>query len=348
MARDHYLPAAWIGHFSKEAETGPYRDRRVWVARRGSPDVKVLAARTVGYRKNLYDLKTPIEGLSTADSRWRMYEHRIPEAMRDVEAAADGSRRLPFETWIRVLVPMIAGAFVRGLDYGEVGERNAEARWPEGPPEGVVVDPNMDRLLDHQIVMGLILFARWGLVVSTAEALTLPDIGVVPFVARNGGVGMLFPLTPRVALALSRGPGNMRAIFEDETWEMAGLTKQVDPPTLAALLAAAAGCSRSEVYARSESAARHAAALLERPRTRFMPSPEWLRPLVAYRPEFVGRYFELAGLAARRPASPSEYLYFSGDRYWTRNPRGSDKSPEARRARAEQGEHPPALRPEES
>ncbi len=330
MAKDHYLPASWIGQFSEPADQPlAHRDRKVFLARRGSLRVLPQAARAVGFRKNLYAIKTPlVPTLTTADQRWAMYEPRIPAAI--AELAASDTQSLTLETWFRTLVPMVAGAFVRTLDYGDIAPANVARVWPEGLPDGVVVDSNMDRLIDHQILMGLLLYCRWGLIRSSAGELVLPDTGVAPAVMRKGQVGMVFPLTPRLAVTITRGPGNLRAIWADGRWVMAGFTAQTDPDVLESVIRSAITCARSAVFTADERSAAAAAELLQEPRSTFLASPRWLDPIPTFRQEFGDKYFEASDAVDRVPSSPDEYLYFSGDRFWTKGARGRRK-PDPRR-----------------
>jgi hypothetical protein len=115
MAGDHYLPAAFLARFSYE-KSMPMRNRRVWVLRAGQTRAHPQRAEKVGFVNNLYYLRSP--GFSSpdiVDETWQGYEQRLGDAL---DILLDRSvPSIDAETWLRVLVPFVAGLFVRGPEF---------------------------------------------------------------------------------------------------------------------------------------------------------------------------------------------------------------------------------------
>ena len=230
MARDHYLPAAFIGRFSDESRPGlSARERRVWVAhtprRRPSNPATIVYCRasTVGYSNDLYDL--PRQHLpgnaqdqpASVDS-WR-YEPELPHVLDEL---CNGGT-LSLSDWLHVAVPFVAGLFVRGTDFnaryesrlGGISEKiEAES------PGWSSFNTNFARATEMSCLLVPIMAASWTVHhAPLAIDIVTNSVGLIPsFDPRLRRTGWAIPLDPKAVLMLL--PGNRRcfASHGDKDW----------------------------------------------------------------------------------------------------------------------------------
>jgi hypothetical protein len=221
VARDHYLPASWIGRFSTDPSVAA-RDRVIFAGRKGSSKVFQTKAEKVGYTNNLYRVSDPVTAgnidPNTVDTAVSGYESALP-VMLD---CLDRGELVALQPWLRTLVPFVASIFVRGNDFAT----RFEAR-PVIKMSGVSSSDytNGARLIEFQRLLAPVLCARWVVLHQKCpEPLILNNLGVMP--TRDLGIdewgwavpiGMhailgVFPRATRT-IAQYRG-GSWRAVIE--------------------------------------------------------------------------------------------------------------------------------------
>jgi hypothetical protein len=162
MPRDHYLPAAFLGRFTGDSNPN-FRKRKLWVLRRGQAAPFNTAAENVGGINDLYTLQDSPYGPDFVDKVWQPYERRLVAALDELAnpypSSVDG------ETWLRVLVPFVAGIFVRGPDFTRRFESNPvvsgaaeafgqDAKWMRN-------NTNVARVMAFQWLLSPIMAAQW-------------------------------------------------------------------------------------------------------------------------------------------------------------------------------------------
>ena len=114
-AKQHYLPASFIGRFSNEKK-GSLRERTVWVLEKGTSRSVERKAEDIGYLFNFYLLNgTQAIPDSSIDDIWGAYEKKLNSALTALSDFRQKS--IDANTWLRVLVPFVAGLFVRGPEF---------------------------------------------------------------------------------------------------------------------------------------------------------------------------------------------------------------------------------------
>src|SRR5947209_6550054 len=106
MAKDHYLPAAFIGRFSQDT-LGALRDRHIWVNNGKARKILKSTPASIGYKKGLYNLK---DG-SNID-KWD-YESSLNITLTKIS----NRQQISLDDWLRIAVPFITGLFVRGKEF---------------------------------------------------------------------------------------------------------------------------------------------------------------------------------------------------------------------------------------
>lgn len=213
MARDHFIPAAFLGRFSSD-EGHPSRRRRLTVLRPQSLRPHHARAETIGSVKYLYDVDfdTSISqyGAHFVDALWGEYEARLPTAL---DMLAEGTCDL--DHWINVLVPFVASLLVRDRWYSE---RLANAHRRDNAELGLedfILDDtnlNLNRIIGRNRFMGRLLVSEWG-VSETSHDLCTSDLGyafVVDQVGHEGTawdrVSVLVPVSRRTLLVIRPEP----------------------------------------------------------------------------------------------------------------------------------------------
>lgn len=170
--------------------------------------------------------KTPLFGMKPdfVDSFWNGYEAGIPTAIaRLVQSPRDP---IDAETWLRVLVPLIAATLVRGPDFATRFETDELLKriGRERGPTWITSNTNTARLLALQRVLGPIMAADWRVLhCPSREAAIVNDTGYVDQHQSGLGLhGLIFPLCSTAILSLTAMPTdyNRRILFDagDGDW----------------------------------------------------------------------------------------------------------------------------------
>ncbi len=210
MAKDHYLPAGFIGRFSSDA-TGAYRDRKLWTYNVKARKTLNTAASAIGYKKGLYNLH---DG-RTVD-KWD-YEGPLNRVLDDIANSKD----VTLDDWVHIAVPFITGLFVRGKEFNERYENMPMMK--EFMKSGMVNPDNTNgsRIMRLQRQLSPVIAARW--VVLHNSDPTTPmisnDLGLVLTQdSNNGAVGWAIPLDPQTVLGIFPQKVRRIARYNGSTW----------------------------------------------------------------------------------------------------------------------------------
>ena len=223
MAKDHYLPAGFIGRFSSDT-TGAYRDRRLWIYNSKAGKTLNIAAGAIGYKQGLYDLH---DG-KTID-KWG-YEGPLNGVLDDMVQG----KEITLDDWVRIAVPFVTGLFVRGKEFDERYENMPLIKAVAGR-----VNPdntNGSRILRLQRQLAPVMAARWVVLHNVdpgASPFISNDLGLVG--TQNGvtkAVGWAIPLDPQTLLGIF--PQKIRAIGRYDSGAWCANIEHLSPP--AALL----------------------------------------------------------------------------------------------------------------
>jgi hypothetical protein len=114
----HWIPAVVLGGFSADTDRPKPRDRRLYVQHRDQHSPRITGAKNLAYVRGLYDWDgdgpLPDIDVDTLDDTFNPYERQLPAAFQEINAS---SGLLPFEPWIRTLVPYVAGLTVRAPHF---------------------------------------------------------------------------------------------------------------------------------------------------------------------------------------------------------------------------------------
>ena len=254
MARDHYLPAAFIGRFSDENQPRrPARERKVWVARVPSPSSARPAATrcrasAIGYSRGLYGMPSQhlpehARNQPTSVDSWR-YE---PELPRVLDALRDG-QTLTLSDWLHVAVPFVAGLFVRGTDFnaryesrlGGISEKieAASQGWN-------AFNTNFARTVEMDCLLLPVMAASWTVHHAPLAAdIVTNNVGLVPaYDPRLRRSGWAVPLDPRTGLMLLPGSRRCFASHGSKGWTATIEHLPQTPGFFSGLNSAAAQCA---------------------------------------------------------------------------------------------------------
>jgi hypothetical protein len=206
MARDHILPAAFIGSFSNERIT-PLRRRHVAVIRRGSGLVTTTRAESIAFENRLYDMKLgrsrddpPVRDL---DRTWQRYEDNLNAALDRLA----GRQAIDASTWLRTLVPFCAGLMCRHPEFASRATIEARVLSPNDPHRLQRVSDeervNAARWLEMNFLLTPILAASWTVhhLPATCPDVTT-DLGFCAYRNTSGETGIIVPISRRAALGL--------------------------------------------------------------------------------------------------------------------------------------------------
>lgn len=152
----HYVPAAFLGRFSSST-TGRSRRRKLWVQDASAAAPYETKAEKLATEIGLYDVDDETLGTAaTADIAWG-YEGFLTPAL---DALTDAEGTLDAKSWIRGVVPFIAGLFVRGPEFQDEFARRIAPALPE-----IGIDPASNataaRLIDLQTLLAPIMASRF-------------------------------------------------------------------------------------------------------------------------------------------------------------------------------------------
>lgn len=217
MSRDHYLPAAFMGGFSIDTSSPRARERPLWVGFRNDIVIPVLSsAQSVGFRRDFY---TVADGAASVDAVWSGYESKLLGAIAELlDPTEDG---VSAETWLRTLVPFVAGLFVRGPDF----DRRFDARIA-----GVVdasslawqkTNRNQARLLEMQRLLAPVMAARWVLVKFAANTSVVTNelgLALTGTLGSDKVQGWVVPLNSKAVLGILPTPGRRILVRRAGRW----------------------------------------------------------------------------------------------------------------------------------
>lgn len=221
-ALHHYLPAGFLGRFSTDT-TGPLRERSLYVMMQNRDGAAATTAEAIGYEKDLYTLygvfsnQTP----SAVDDVWASYEQRLGPALD--ELAKSGQKTISANTWLRVLVPFVAGLFVRGPEFGK---RYEERSVPKSmydnngfvTPEWRNDNTNNARLIEFQRLLAPVMAARWVVMhTKDSHSVITNELGFTIFQPPDGSEpGIAIPIGPNAILGIIRTwPDHGRLIVQN-------------------------------------------------------------------------------------------------------------------------------------
>lgn len=205
MARDHYIPAAFLGRFSVQTNL-PMRLRHVWVYRKAQATVVEQRAEMVGFRNRYYRLQVQPH-VRLVEDAWSKYESQLSDALTKLCDPAVNST--DGQSWVRVLVPFVAGIFARSPDF---------AVKYEGPVEGISAEyagisqadnTNLSRLVAMNRSLAPVMAAKWTIFHTVGpEPLVTNDLGYVnnSYISNRSTIGWTIPLGPKCALQLQPCP----------------------------------------------------------------------------------------------------------------------------------------------
>lgn len=228
MAKHHYLPATFLAGFSADQRTSPRRKRRLWIGDLQEGRKFSTTAENVAAIGNLYTLVETQADPDLIEQVWTGYEGRLDQAIDLL-----GSGRLDAKTWIRVLVPLVAGMLVRGPDFDRRFEQRLRALGLDPAGEYVSADNvNGARLLELQRLLGPVAVADWTVVrVTGGEPLITNDLGYALFKYRGtSDFGIAIPLNRYFVLNIVPKMEREVVRADSGTWvPIMGYT--VNPPT---------------------------------------------------------------------------------------------------------------------
>jgi hypothetical protein len=218
MARDHLIPAVLLGQFaiSDDFAKKP-RDRGIYASTKNNRTIKRRRVDNVGYARNFYD-HTPLPEGIAAGQTWNAYEDQIPAAAAEVTNAGPLSL-INSWIWLKALVPLVAGLYVRGVDFipaKRVGHFDNKGKLSPT----LTYNQNAARLPEHIRLMAPLIGAQWTIVRRAADSkpFLISDLGygLVAHGRRKDGSprvnGIMVPLTPDVAVQVERRHPGPQAI----------------------------------------------------------------------------------------------------------------------------------------
>jgi hypothetical protein len=195
MARDHYIPAAYLGRFSRDA-SGARRDRTVFVLDRDTTVAYQTTPDEVAWLEDMYTLKHDDESPRRVDDSWTAYEQQLMDALDELASAHDD---VDAKRWLRVLVPFVAGLFVRGPDFGP----RHDSRLPPLDSLDQQDNDNRVRLSEQARILAPLMAAEWAVFTFPGPTdLVGSDRGYGFVVHKDFGRGFAVPLNSRQALVL--------------------------------------------------------------------------------------------------------------------------------------------------
>lgn len=199
-ARQHFLPAAFLGGFSADAHE-PARERILWVARRDG-GVYREKAENVAWQRNLYTLRT---GASAGPD--------LGAAIETLRALRNGW--LPAGAW-QVMVSFITSLFVRGPEF----RGRFESRL--GPAITELVQPDnttMARVIEQQRLFAAVMYANWIPLRPTGHIVVTNDLGYLPTLdLGRGRWGYAVPLRKDLVVGLFAGPVGHTMAWRNGSW----------------------------------------------------------------------------------------------------------------------------------
>jgi hypothetical protein len=177
----HAVPASLIGRFSTDSKSRA-RERRVWVKDNRSDDPFPRRADNLTTGKNQYGVADGSNGIDKSiDSLWQIYEPQLPELLDLIGQSEpiDGLR------WAQVLVPFVAGLFVRNPDFAKLIEPSIPPI-PELKINTLEQKAAKPRAAQFQELLTPLMVADWTVLHFDDPVLATNDLGYAPV---NGPIG---------------------------------------------------------------------------------------------------------------------------------------------------------------
>jgi len=171
------------------------------------------SASDVGCVKNLYTMyERSAKPDNLIEDIWARYETDLPSS---VEKLISGS--LDAETWARILVPFVAGLFVRGTDFNNRFNSRLNALGIETISKD---NTNGARLFELQRLLAPVIASKWIVIkVNGDRYLITNDLGYAPFVnPHTGDKGIAIPLGLHHILAISPLMARTIAYADGGSW----------------------------------------------------------------------------------------------------------------------------------
>ncbi len=213
MPLHHYLPAAYLGEFSKETSL-PRRNRRLVVGDKKNNAIFRARAKNIAAINNLYTLVSVKNEPELVDEIWSDYERNLNNAIDSLV-----NRTLNGSTWGRVLVPFVAAMLVRTPDFDERFSRRLAYL---GVSTDILPEDNTNfaRVMDLQRLLGPIAVAKWTVFqISGSGSLLSNDIGYAPFADEpTKEIGIGIPLNKTHLLGLIPKDERVVCTVLDDEW----------------------------------------------------------------------------------------------------------------------------------
>lgn len=226
-SNQHFIPAAFLGRFSAET-TFPVRTRRIYQLRRGWRDARTARGQDIGHGPNFYEIDHGNGATFDVDWVWTRYESRLVPALDQMQRWETPS----LDTWLRVLVPFVAGLLVRGPSFGR-RFRSRVGPLDEYPDLAVSVEnsTNMARLFEMERLLAPLVCSRWVVMhLADLKGAVTSELGYAgTFNPEKQEVGLAVPLDPMTVLAIYPQPSGPVAHWTGE-WEPVIEHAYLSPP----------------------------------------------------------------------------------------------------------------------
>jgi len=196
MAFDHYLPASYLGAFSRD--TDPVRRKRqLWAVDKREGRLFQAPASNLCGAQNFYNLsRHSDQDPRFVDGSWSGYENNLNQAIDQMI-----SGELEALQWLKTLVVFAAALLVRGEDFNS---RFAERLGPDLTASRGRDNTNMMRLMELQRLFASMIGARWLLLETSGKVAQITnDLGYTPFLnpkLRESGIAV--PVGPKHILLI--------------------------------------------------------------------------------------------------------------------------------------------------
>lgn len=210
MAKDHYLPAAFIGRFSKK-HTAPARSRPLWVNSHRAGKIIQTTPNNIGFKRGLYNLSN-----GKNIDKWG-YEQQLNRVLNNIGK----SKEISLDDYLRVAVPFVTGLFVRGKEFNTRYENMPTIKHLM---DSNLINPdntNMGRAMRLQKMLAPVVGARWVVLHNHANSMPIlsNDLGLVPTVDMlTSDTGWAIPLDAYTVLGIFPSKSRRIATFHSGTW----------------------------------------------------------------------------------------------------------------------------------
>lgn len=225
MSSDHYIPAAFIGRFSPDADKSKKaRDLKVWAFHMGANNAVFCKASSLGYANDLYKVKydnylpDPFNRIESFDT-WK-YESDLNKVLDNMETLNPVS----LSDWIHTAVPFVAGLFTRGIEFNQRHTPFLKNIFPENEntqsQEHIGFNINLMRHIRMKRLLPDILAAKWLIYhFPNASSISSNDLGLASMHDERMNLqGYAIPISPTTVIELLPSPKRRIAKFVDGGW----------------------------------------------------------------------------------------------------------------------------------